>query len=95
MGIKIKITEEEIICKPNDSELGSYVREKFMVQRESLKREIDTLSLGQIPDDEPEKCLVCGKFTPYMKSTHVDMRVGYIGGAGQGCFTPGKCLKKN
>jgi hypothetical protein len=95
MEIKIKITEEEILSIPNDIQLGSYIRRKYVIQKETMKGDVDVLSLGQIPDDEPEKCLVCGEFSPYMKSTHVDMRVGYICGAGQGCFTPGKCLKKN
>ena len=95
MGIKIKIAEEEIINKPNDADLGSYVRKKYLIQQGLMKQEIDILSLGQIPDDEPEKCLLCGKLSPYTFSTHVDLRTGYIPGAGQGCFTPGKCLKKN
>lgn len=94
MGIKIKITEQEILDKPNDAELGSYVRNKYMVQQELMKQEIDTLSLGQIPDDEPERCLVCGKFSPYVRSTHIDMRIGYITGLGQGCFMPTNCEKK-
>jgi hypothetical protein len=94
MSIKIKITEEEILSKPNDGELGSYVRTKYIVLKDTLKKEQDVLSLGQIPDDEPERCLVCGEFTPYTKGTHVDFRVGYIRGAGQGCFTPDKCSKK-
>jgi hypothetical protein len=93
MSIRIKITEEEILSKPNDSELGSYIRYKYLVQKDSLKQEKDILSLGQIPDDEPERCLVCGEFTPYTKGTHVDFRVGYIRGAGQGCYKPIKCPK--
>ncbi len=47
MSIKIKITEEEILSKPNDSELGSYIRYKYLVQKDSLKQEKDVLSLGQ------------------------------------------------
>jgi hypothetical protein len=94
MSIKIKITEEEILSKPNDSELGSYIRTKYIVLKDSLKKEKDVLSLGQIPDDEPERCLVCGEFTPYLKSTHIDMRYGFIEGAGQGCYKPTKCEKK-
>jgi hypothetical protein len=94
MSIKIKITEEEILSKPNDSELGSYIRTKYIVLKDSLKHEKDVLSLGQIPDDEPDMCLICGQSSPYSKSTHIDFRVGYIRGAGQGCFTPDKCSKK-
>lgn len=94
MSIKIKITEQEILDKPNDAELGSYIRRKYLVQQQSMKKEIDILDMGQIPDDEPERCLVCGEFTPYTKGTHVDFRVGYIRGAGQGCYKPVKCEKK-
>ena len=93
--MKIKITEEEILSIPNDIQLGSYVRKKYVIQKETMKKDVDMLSLGQIPDDEPEVCLVCGKFSPYIRSTHIDMRIGFIEGGGQGCFTPGKCLKKN
>ena len=35
--------------------------------------------------DEFEHCIVCGVETPYKRSTHVDMRHGYIEGAGQLC----------
>jgi hypothetical protein len=93
MSIKIKITEKEILSKPNDSELGSYIRYKYLVQKDLLKQEKDVLSLGQISDDEPEICLICGKFSPYVRSTHIDLRVGFVEGAGQGCFIPEKCLK--
>jgi hypothetical protein len=91
MSIKIKITEQEILDKPNDAELGSYIRRKYLVQQQSMKKEIDILDMGQIPDDEPERCLICGEFTPYSKSTHVDLRTGYIRGAGQGCYKAVKC----
>ena len=57
-----------------------------------MKKDVDVLSIGQI-NDEPEICLICGEFTPYTKGTHVDFRVGYIRGAGQGCFSPDKCSK--
>jgi hypothetical protein len=93
MSIKLKITEKEVLGRPNDAELGSYVRAKYLIQKDTMNRDIDILSLGQIPDDEPEVCLVCGKFSPYTKSTHIDLRIGYISGVGQGCFMPPKCEK--
>lgn len=92
MGIKIKITEKEILNNPNDNQLGSYIRKKYLtILSEEKQSDIDWLSLGQINDEEPEKCLVCGKLSPYTRSTHVDLRTGYIEGVGQGCFTPVKC----
>jgi hypothetical protein len=33
-----------------------------------------------------EKCVLCGKETAYLRSTHVDMRIGYIDGSGQLCM---------
>ena len=32
-----------------------------------------------------DKCVLCGVETPYKRSTHVDMRHGYIEGLGQLC----------
>ena len=39
-----------------------------------------------------DKCILCGAETPYDQSTHIDMRVGYIEGAGQVCTA---CLEEN
>jgi len=35
-----------------------------------------------------DTCIMCGAETPYDFETHIDMRIGYIEGAGQLC---GKC----
>jgi hypothetical protein len=43
--------------------------------------------------DTLDKCVICGKETPYLRSTHIDHRVGYVEGGGQGCFQPNKCDK--
>jgi hypothetical protein len=43
--------------------------------------------------DTFDKCVICGKESPYLKSTHIDMRVGYVEGGGQGCFQPNNCDK--
>ncbi len=32
-----------------------------------------------------DNCVVCGKQTQYKTSTHIDMRIGYVGGVGQTC----------
>jgi hypothetical protein len=41
--------------------------------------------------NEMDKCVICGKESPYPISTHIDMRIGYVEGGGQGCFQPGLC----
>jgi len=35
--------------------------------------------------EEKELCVICGKETPYVRSTPIDMRYGYVEGAGQCC----------
>lgn len=43
--------------------------------------------------DEYDKCVICGKETPYLRSTNIHERVGYIEGGGQGCFQSHICDK--
>lgn len=91
MSLKIKISEQEILDNPNDSILGSYVRKKYLTHIKHIEED-NSLSMGQIPDyDSFDKCLICGKESPYNKSNHIDSRVGYISGVGQSCFNPKKC----
>lgn len=40
---------------------------------------------AEMKSDEPEHCVLCGVETPYKRSTHIDLRIGYIEGAGQLC----------
>lgn len=42
-------------------------------------------------DNEYDACVVCGRETSYKRSTPIDMRIGYIEGAGQTC--DGTCRK--
>lgn len=78
MSIKIIISEEEIIKTPNDYELGKLVREKYFKMSKN---------------DEYDTCIECGKKTPYLIKTHIDLREGYIEGFGQTCFNPNACKK--
>jgi hypothetical protein len=40
---------------------------------------------GDYMDQEKDKCNLCGVETEYTKDTHIDMRYGYVEGAGQFC----------
>lgn len=40
-----------------------------------------------------DTCVICGKESPYNLNDHVDYRIGYIDGSGQGCFQPNVCKK--
>ncbi len=75
----ITISEKEIKNHPNDSELGALIREKYFEITSKVAK-----------DDTYDKCVICGKVSPYKFSQHIDTRIGYIEGAGQGCFQPSK-----
>jgi hypothetical protein len=94
MSLKVKISEQEILEHPNDTQLGSYVRGKYFASKK-INGENNILDVGQIPDyDVYDKCVICGKDSPYKTSTHIDMRLGYVDGVGQGCFSLKECEKK-
>ena len=78
MEINITLTEKEILERPNDMELGKYIRGKFNHEK-------------FIDNNSYDKCVICGKESPYLKSMPIDSRVGYVPGAGQTCFTPYEC----
>ena len=82
--MEILITEKEILNLPNDMDLGKYIRTKYIKTREEIERSMDV---------EYDHCVICGKQSPYTRTTHIDNRVGYIDGGGQGCFQPNKCDK--
>lgn len=44
-------------------------------------------------NDQKDVCVICGKESPYTRSTHIDHRIGYVEGGGQGCFQPNLCNK--
>lgn len=71
------ISKEEILSHPNDSDLGYYVRNKFNIEEQEI--------------NDYDYCVLCGKKSPYKKTTHIDERIGYVEGAGQACFQPNKC----
>lgn len=41
--------------------------------------------------EDKDKCVICGKETPYLRSTNIYERVGYVEGSGQGCYEPHIC----
>jgi hypothetical protein len=84
MGIKVVVTEKEILNITNDDELGRWVRKEFWKLADNKLYDNDI---------EYDHCRICGKQSPYTKNTHTSERIGYIDGGGQGCFTPNKCDK--
>ena len=51
------------------------------------------LKKEEVRPDAFDKCVICGKETPYLRSTHIDLREGYVEGGGQGCYQPNICEK--
>ena len=80
----ITLSENEILSTPNDQELGEYIRKKYWETKEETEFLLDL---------EYDKCVICGKPSPYTKNTHILDRINYIEGAGQTCVESFKCGK--
>lgn len=107
MSIKVTLTEEEILARPNFYNLGEFASQKYWQARRdsegpqfddehfSLNINEDGLvqSINYNDSNEFDGCNICGKETPYRRSTHIDLRDGYVEGAGQGCFQPNECKR--
>jgi len=108
MAIKITITDEEILNTSNNYVLGEMIRNKYWQARrdlEGIKFDDDKVllqvnedgiitSLGRIDSKKYDKCVICGKDSPYLETTHINSRLNYIEGLGQTCVDEKKCEKK-
>ena len=105
-SMEIIITEEEILSTPNFYEMGKLVNNRYwQAKRDQEGPQIDEdyvhISVGEdglISSinrlNEYDKCVICGKESPYLRTEHIDHREGYIEGSGQGCFNPSICGKR-
>jgi hypothetical protein len=50
-------------------------------------------SLGRLDSSKYDKCVICGKDSPYLETTHIDFRINYIEGFGQTCVDEKNCKK--
>lgn len=73
--------------------LREYDDEKFIIiaDETGLVKGIHIPKKNEYTENGYDKCVVCGKVSPYTTQTHIDMRVGYVEGGGQGCFQPSNC----
>lgn len=97
MSIKVILTEEEILARPNYYELGEFAKQKYWQARrdqegpqfddEHFRMSVDESGLVTSINrpDEYDTCIMCGIQTPYLVSTHIDLRKCYVEGAGQIC----------
>ena len=102
MSIKVKVTEEEIQNNSNNYDLGQLVRNKYWeIIGDEITTKIDNIDTSiniksndlnsSVNTPEYDRCIDCGKNTPYTKDTHIDKRRGYIEGMGQTCFQKNIC----
>lgn len=104
MSIKVSFTEEEILATPNYYDMGKKVHDRlwqskrdqegprFDDEHVGLTINEDGLVTAIHHSEEYDTCVLCGKKTPYLKSTHIDLRHGYVEGAGQTCPDPSNCI---
>jgi hypothetical protein len=97
MSFQVIVTEKEILDTPNYFELGKLINNKYwQAKRDSEGPQIDDEHFGLTIDenglvtsinrpDDHEECVLCGKKSPYLKSTNINFRHGYVEGAGQLC----------
>lgn len=89
--MQIIITEQEILSNSNDSQLGSLVRKKYWDSK-GEDHTTPTTQVSYISDEGFDKCVICGRVTQYHHTTPIDLRRGYIEGAGQAC--DGSCKRE-
>lgn len=97
MSVQITVTEEEILSTPNYYEMGEKIHNKLwrakrdqegpQMEDEHFHMSIDENGLVTSINrpDEYDTCVMCGKKTPYLRGTHIDLRHGYVEGLGQLC----------
>jgi hypothetical protein len=98
MSIRITLTEKEILETPNNEQLGELVRNKYWKEKdgvEDIDYDMDYFGLNDRKEGltSYDKCVMCGKESPYLMSTHIDLRVGYVEGLGQTCIDKSTCGK--
>lgn len=88
--MNIIITEDEIKSNPNYYELGKLVSKKYWNIKDNENTKINS---EYVTEDGFDKCIICGEKTPYYSIADISNRIGYVEGAGQGCYKPKKCNK--
>lgn len=92
MELGEKVRQRYWIEKEHES-LREYDDEKFIIvaDESGLVTGIHLPSQDQFVDNGFDKCVMCGKVSPYKTTTPIDLRIGYVEGGGQGCFQPNAC----
>jgi predicted N-acetyltransferase YhbS len=80
-------TEEQKLREKDDESYILVADDNGMVIGMHLPSEDD------FTDNGYDKCVMCGKVSPYPTRMHIDLRIGYVEGSGQGCFQPEICNK--
>jgi len=92
--ITVTLTEKEILATPNAYELGELVHHRYWSQKEPKPSDLPKVNnQPELPFPLYDRCVVCGAESPYTQGHHIDYRIGYVEGAGQGCFQPSECAK--
>lgn len=60
---------------------------RLTIDETNLVTEVNPAYTTIKDDTQFDNCVLCGKQTQYQTNTHIDMRSGYVEGAGQLCTT--------
>ena len=73
------------------SDLGKLLAKKLSRGNNSIDNAENQNQSSSTQLCSKDRCVICGDESPYLVSTHIDLRIGYVEGGGQGCFQPHTC----
>jgi hypothetical protein len=91
-----EIVRKKYWIEKEHQELRDYDNQKFITvvdEETGLVTGVHFDNSNTYTQDGYDKCVICGKVSPYKTNTNIDLRIGYIEGGGQGCFQSSICNK--
>lgn len=82
--VPLQIGKDGLVTKVGHDMGGSYEYE-VTANKKYVQTEIEFPKVDGNGQSIYETCIMCGKETTTLKSTHIDFRYGYVEGAGQLC----------
>ena len=91
LNIKKRLNVDEMTVKDATTVCPNCNRDLSNLNENDLDGCGDPNCNKNLTEEEYDLCVICHKKSPYLKSTHIDKRIGYVIGVGQTCFQETKC----